>query len=253
MDIAKLQNYLISRRAVRLRGSPGRFRIDTFSRMEPPSATGAVTAGHTPTSFLPRYEWMQNAEKVFLTFFVKSLKPTDVKVEKAPHSLKVEIKNPYSAEQEPEVFVFDIPELRHEIRPEVSSCEIYQTKLELVLAKKIVGETWAALEAVKEIAPAPTPAASVYPSSKKKIDWSKVEKDLTAELEAEQLDGEAALQKLFRDIYGRGDEDTRRAMIKSFQTSGGTVLSTNWSDVKEKDYEKNLEAPEGQEVRSWNS
>jgi len=26
-------------------------------------------------------------------------------------------------------------------------------------------------------------------------------------------------------------------MAKSFATSGGTVLSTNWNEVKEKDYE----------------
>ena len=26
-------------------------------------------------------------------------------------------------------------------------------------------------------------------------------------------------------------------MIKSMQTSGGTVLSTNWNEVKDKDYE----------------
>jgi len=26
-------------------------------------------------------------------------------------------------------------------------------------------------------------------------------------------------------------------MMKSFQTSGGTVLSTDWSDVAKKDYE----------------
>ena len=31
----------------------------------------------------------------------------------------------------------------------------------------------------------------------------------------------------------QADEDTRRAMVKSYQTSGGTVLSTNWDEVIE--------------------
>ena len=30
------------------------------------------------------------------------------------------------------------------------------------------------------------------------------------------------------------DDDTRRAMNKSFQESGGTVLSTDWKDVGSK-------------------
>jgi suppressor of G2 allele of SKP1 len=36
-------------------------------------------------------------------------------------------------------------------------------------------------------------------------------------------------------------------MIKSFQTSGGTVLSTNWNEVEKKDYENKdrPKAPEG--------
>lgn len=42
-------------------------------------------------------------------------------------------------------------------------------------------------------------------------------------------------------------------MIKSYQTSGGTVLSTNWDEVKKKDYEKERTAPEGVEWKNWNN
>lgn len=87
-----------------------------------------------------------------------------------------------------------------------------------------------------------------YSSTK---DWNKIEQNLKKDEEMEKPEGDEALQKLFRDIYGKANPDTRRAMNKSFQTSGGTVLSTNWKEVKEKNYEKERTAPKGMEWKDW--
>lgn len=61
--------------------------------------------------------------------------------------------------------------------------------------------------------------------------------------------GDAELQSFFQKLYADADDDTRRAMVKSFQESGGTALSTNWAEVGRQTMP--VRAPQGMEVRRY--
>lgn len=117
---------------------------------------------------------------------------------------------------------------------------------------------WRMLEASDNASGATAVAAQVsqgarpaYPtSSKKKKDWAALDREIEGELSQEKPTGGDGFNQMLKQIYGQMDEDTKRAMIKSYQTSGGTVLNTSWNEVKEKDYEgkDRPDAPKGQ---SW--
>jgi hypothetical protein len=152
-------------------------------------------------------------------------------------------------------------ELWGAVVPAESTVSYRPSKVELKLKKALPGG-WAALErAATVLAPVVTAAVAAapaeapkpkYPSSSAKgVNWDEVEKVIAQEEAAETPEGEEALHKLFKQIYGNADEDTRRAMVKSFQTSGGTVLSTNWKEVGTKDYEKERQAPDGMTWKKW--
>lgn len=76
--------------------------------------------------------------------------------------------------------------------------------------------------------------------------WDKIVKEFE---EDEEKNGEKDVNELFKQIYSQGDEEMRRAMNKSFAESGGTVLSTNWDEVKRETVE--VKPPDDCEFKKW--
>lgn len=75
------------------------------------------------------------------------------------------------------------------------------------------------------------------------------EKEKSTE-EDPNVGGDAALNSFFQKIFSDADEDTKRAMMKSYQESGGTALSTNWDEVGKAKME--VKPPAGSEWKKWN-
>ena len=98
-----------------------------------------------------------------------------------------------------------------------------------------------------------TKAGSTLPQARK--NWDSVTKTI---LESEKpktstddpnVSGDSTLNEFFQNLFTNADEDTKRAMVKSFQESGGTALSTNWEDVGKGPVP--IKAPTGSEARKW--
>lgn len=56
-----------------------------------------------------------------------------------------------------------------------------------------------------------------YPTSSLHAkDWDKLEQEVKEEEKNEKLEGDAALNKLFQQIYSDGSDEVKKAMMKSF-------------------------------------
>ena len=145
--------------------------------------------------------------------------------------------------------------LAHPVVPGECQCRVLSTKIELRLQKR-EGLRWAGLEGdgSDPLKPAPSASSSSssfnpsYPSSSGK-DWNRIGADIERDFEEDKPEGEAALNEMFRKIYADASDDTKKAMAKSFSESGGTVLSTNWDEIKGQKTE--VKPPEGMEYKKW--
>lgn len=215
---------------------------------EAPAKTGG---GDMPVPKI-KHNWYQTETHVVVIVHAKNCE--NVKISCGENTLSVSAQLPTGSDYSLEL------DLARPIVPDQCSHKISPTKIEIKLKKKD-GLRWETLEGVpiqNNVQPIPQEILqasnhpSKYPSSCKKAkDWDKMEKEIEKQEAEEKPEGEAALNALFQKIYGSGSDEVRRAMNKSYQESGGTVLSTNWSEVGKGKVERKL--PDGIEWKSWNS
>ena len=232
----------------------------------------------TPASKI-RHEWFQTDETVIVTLFCKGIPKDKTTIEMKSESLDVSFPLPTGSD-----FNLSLDPLFAAIDPSASSYTIMSTKAEFTLKKATSGLNWATLEgstlnsteeasgegndAVKRaiLSDKSNNAGPAYPTSSKSgpKNWDKVVDDLSKKPKRVAKEGEESAPEdtgiddeegdpttnFFKTLYKGADPDTQRAMMKSYQESNGTALSTNWNEVSKGKVETS--PPDGMEARTWN-
>ncbi|PKK32389.1 hypothetical protein A306_00003184 [Columba livia] len=183
-----------------------------------------------------KYDWYQTESQVIVTIMIKNAQKDDVSVQFSEKEMNASVRLPSGEDYNLKLV------LLHSIVPEQSTFKVLSTKVEIKM-KKPEAVRWEKLEGqgdspkLKQFTP---DTQHLYPSSSHYTrNWDKLVVEIKEEEKNEKLEGDAALNKLFQQIYSDGTDEVKRAMNKSFMESGGTVLSTNWSDVGKRKVEVN--------------
>ncbi|GJE86153.1 SGT1-like protein [Phanerochaete sordida] len=197
-----------------------------------------------------RHEFYETDERLTLSIFDKGADPAQV-------SVKFDSRRFTYQNGEKELV---LEPLKGQIDPEKSEYTVGKVKVEVRLHKMVLGR-WGVLVGdspdVLSNAPAsftPTPTASTAEARKRK-NWDGITKAILESDKPVTSDddpnagGDATVNEFFQKLYGDADEDTRRAMMKSYVESGGTTLSTNWDEVRKAPVE--VKPPEGSEWKKW--
>jgi SGS domain/CS domain len=242
------------------------------TKRTPVPQLSTTVASSNPKVVAPTYQYYQSDKIMTISILEPNVKQDDLQVTFAADSIVVRL-----SKQSTEYTVVAGP-LFDTVDPEQCKVNIRDEKV-LIKLRKVIAKEWRTLlspdkkkavtaKSAKHTgegttaADSPTESTPASPAAVKappKIprpyvsdrNWDSIEKEIEKEEENEKPVGDEAMNKLFQQLYKNADEDTKRAMIKSYQTSGGTVLSTNWDEVKKKDYEKERVAPKGQEWKTW--
>ena len=245
------------------------------------STTPKPQSVQTPASKI-RHEWFQTEKNVIVTLYCKGIPKDKATVDIKDNSLEVSFPLPSGSD-----YNFSLDPLFSNIDRMKSKYEIKSTKAEFTLVKSTPNQMWPSIEgtgavnsenlgtngndpsqkAVKQAVLATTTknTAPVYPTSSKSgpKNWDKLASDLTKRPKKDTQEGEEdgleepgideddgdPTTNFFKTLYKGADDDTRRAMMKSYQESNGTALSTNWAEVGNGPVETS--PPDGMEAKKW--
>ena len=245
------------------------------------STTPKPQSVQTPASKI-RHEWFQTEKNVIVTLYCKGIPKDKATVEIKDNSLEVSFPLPTGSD-----YNFSLDPLFSNIDRMKSKYEIKSTKAEFTLVKSTPDQMWPSIEgtgavnsenlgtngndpsqqAVKQAVLATTTknTAPAYPTSSKSgpKNWDKLVSDLTKRPKKDAKEGEEdgfeepgideddgdPTTNFFKTLYKGADDDTRRAMMKSYQESNGTALSTNWAEVGKGPVETS--PPDGMEAKKW--
>ena len=218
-----------------------------------------------------RHDWYQSPDTVTVTLMAKGVDKERATIDIQPGSLSISFPLATGSDYD-----FSIDPFFAAVDPTGSSFKIMSTKIEIILKKTHPGQTWHSLEGTAPILSetsegkkARVPAAVLsnpskpdgpaYPTSSKHgpKDWDRLATDLTKKPKKGEGEEEAGydsddgdpVNAFFKKLYKDATPETRRAMMKSYQESNGTALSTNWAEVSKGPVETT--PPEGMEARKW--
>ncbi|GMT19355.1 hypothetical protein PFISCL1PPCAC_10652, partial [Pristionchus fissidentatus] len=180
------------------------------------------------------HDWFQTDSLVTLTVLKKGCALDNCKVSTNSRLISITSSNE---------IIFN-GKLSGEVRRDEITLTVTPSKVEVRLPKLIAGR-WENLVEKKE----ETEESGVSRPESEKKNWDRIEKEAEKEEEEAELTGDAAVQRMFKKIYGDADDDVKKAMMKSYQESGGTVLSTNWSEISKKKTE--VKPPDSMEYKKF--
>ncbi|KAF1941068.1 SGS-domain-containing protein [Clathrospora elynae] len=211
-----------------------------------------------------KYDWYQTHDTVTINIMAKGVPKDLASVDMGKDAVSISF--PISGSSSD--YSYSADPLYASIDPAQSKYRVTPNKVEVTLRKASPGVKWHNIEGDREVQAAPTGDENTnissfpiltgktsnqntppaYPTSSKSgsKNWDKITKeDLD---DKDEIEGDDS-SHFFKKLYGDATPEQQRAMMKSYSESGGTVLSTDWSDVGSKTMVP--QPPEGMEAKRY--